>query len=356
MKQTQDLHVLDAIPLIPPSEIKRELPMTERAAETVIQGRHAIKCMLRGKDDRFLVIVGPCSIHDEAAALEYADRLRQLQEAVLDRIFIVMRVYFEKPRTVIGWKGLIYDPALDGSGDIAHGIRKARRILTRITDLGLSAATEFLDPIVPQYLADLITWAAIGARTTESQTHREMSSGLSMPVGYKNSTEGNLQIAVDAMNSARSPHTFLGINQEGQTAIIRTIGNVWGHIILRGGRHGTNYDRASIAHTKKILAATNLCQSIMVDCSHANSAKDYTRQEAVLREVISHRLDRGEPILGVMLESNLFEGHQPIPKDVSHLRYGVSITDACIGWETTERILMETYDRLKEHEQLVSSP
>lgn len=350
MKKTQDLHVIEAVPLTPPSKTKEELPITDRIADVVVEGRQAIKRMLRGKDNRLLMIAGPCSIHDEKAAYEYAEKLAKLAEEVRDQILVVMRVYFEKPRTVIGWKGLIYDPQIDGSADIAEGIRLARRILLRINDMGLPAATEFLDPIVPQYIDDLIAWAAIGARTTESQTHREMSSGLSMPVGYKNSTDGNLQIAVDAMNSSRYPHSFLGINQEGQTCIINTSGNVWGHIILRGGRSGPNYGREDILGAKQILAKANLPEHIMIDCSHANSNKDFRKQEEVLREVIDRRLEDESFVFGAMLESNLFEGNQSIPDDLSKLAYGVSITDSCIGWDATERVIREACQRLRQNQ------
>lgn len=347
MKQTQDLHVLEFRPLIAPRRMKEEIPLSEAAVETVIESRNAIKRMLRGKDKRLLAIVGPCSIHDEKATYEYAARLAALRAEMIDQMHIVMRVYFEKPRTTIGWKGLIYDPYLDGSDNMEHGTRKAREIMLKIVDMGLPAATEFLDPIVPQYLDDLVSWAAIGARTIESQTHREMSSGLSMPIGFKNSTDGNLQLAIDAMCSSRAPHSFLGVDQEGQTAIVKTSGNVWGHIILRGGRNHPNYDRDNIQKTIRILDAANLPAYIMVDCSHANSGKEFRRQEMVMTDVITQRLEGNDHLFGIMLESNLFEGNQSIPKDLSQLKYGVSITDACIGWEATERILRETYAKLK---------
>ncbi|HOJ62365.1 MAG TPA: 3-deoxy-7-phosphoheptulonate synthase [bacterium] len=351
MKQMQDLHVLEFQPLISPRRMKEEIPITDTAAETVLEGRNTIKRMLRGKDKRLLAIVGPCSIHDEKAAYEYAARLAALRAELIDQMHIVMRVYFEKPRTTIGWKGLIYDPYLNGSDNMEHGTRKAREIMLKIVDMGLPAATEFLDPIVPQYLDDLVSWAAIGARTIESQTHREMSSGLSMPIGFKNNTDGNLQLAIDAMCSSRAPHSFLGVDQEGQTAIVKTSGNVWGHIILRGGRNQPNYSREDIQRTVACLEAANLPAYIMVDCSHANSGKDYRRQEVVLTDVIAQRLEGNEHLFGIMLESNLFEGNQPIPKDLSQLQYGISITDACIGWETTERILRETHAKLKTQRQ-----
>lgn len=347
MKKTQDLHVLETIPLIPPAQLKDEMPGTDATYETVIETRQAIKRMLRGKDNRLLVIVGPCSIHDEDAAYDYATRLAKLSRELLDRLLIVMRVYFEKPRTTVGWKGLIYDPHLDGSGDMVVGLRQARRIMLRINDMELPAATEFLDPIVPQYLDDLVSWAAIGARTTESQTHREMSSGLSMPFGFKNTTDGNMQIAIDAMCSARAPHNFLGVSQYGQTAIIKTTGNVWGHLIMRGGSQGPNYDRDSVRQAMQTLEKHQLPNYIMIDCSHANSNKDYKRQEAVLEDVICQRAEGNASLMGVMLESNLLEGNQPIPSDLSQLRYGVSITDGCMDWETTERILRKAHRDLE---------
>lgn len=347
MKKTQDLHVLETIPLNPPAQLKDEMPGTETAIDTVIDSRQVVKRMLRGKDNRMLAIVGPCSIHDENAAYDYAVRLAKLRKELIDRLFIVMRVYFEKPRTTVGWKGLINDPHLDGSGDMVFGLRQARRIMLAINDMQLPAATEFLDPIIPQYIDDLVTWAAIGARTTESQTHREMSSGLSMPFGFKNTTDGNMQIAIDAMCSARAPHNFLGVSQYGQTAIIKTTGNVWGHIIMRGGSNGPNYDKDSVSQVMKTLDKHQLPNYIMIDCSHANSNKDYKRQEIVLDDVIRQRVEGNASLFGVMLESNLLEGNQPIPSDLSQLKYGVSVTDGCMNWETTERILRNAYQRLE---------
>ncbi len=347
MKKTQDLHVLETIPLIPPIQLKNELPMTEIANDTVFDGRQTIKKMLRGKDHRMLVIVGPCSIHDEKAAYEYASRLAELRQRLIDRLYIVMRVYYEKPRTTLGWKGLIYDPYLDGTGDMVHGLRLGRQVMLKINDMRLPAATEFLDPIVPQYLDDLVTWAAVGARTAESQTHREMSSGLSMPFGFKNTTDGNMQIAIDAMCSSRAPHNFLGVSQDGQTAIIRTTGNIWGHIIMRGGSNGPNYDAESVRQTMVVLEKNKLPNTIMIDCSHANSSKDYRRQEIVLEEVVRQRVEGNSSLFGVMLESNLVAGNQSIPADLTQLKYGVSITDSCMDWETTERILRTTYQKVE---------
>lgn len=322
--------------------------MTERSNQTVIEGRELVKRILRRQDTRLLIIVGPCSIHDVDGALEYAKRLNRLREELSDQLCVVMRVYFEKPRTTIGWKGLINDPHLDGSYDIETGLKKARRLLLQITDMGLPAATEFLDPIVPQYTADLVSWAAVGARTTESQTHREMASGLSMPVGFKNATDGSLQIAIDAMTSARTPHNFLGIDQEGVTSIIRTTGNPDGHVVLRGGRLQTNYDTASIATATATLEKAGLPPVLMVDCSHANSGKQHAWQEEVWRSVIAQRAEGNAALIGLMVESYLDEGNQPIPKTVAELHYGVSITDACIGWETTERMLRHGHEVLSK--------
>jgi len=291
-------------------------------------------------------VVGPCSIHDEKSALEYATRLSKLQKELADRMEIVMRVYFEKPRTTIGWKGLINDPHLDGSQDIETGLKIARRLLIQINAMNLPAATEFLDPIVPQYIADLITWAAIGARTTESQTHREMASGLSMPVGLKNSTDGSLQVAIDAMAATRHAHSFLGMNEGGETAIVRTSGNPDAHVVLRGGRAMTNYDAASIKVAEEKLASEKLPPILMVDCSHANSSKQFAKQEDVWHSVIDQRVGGTRSLIGLMVESHLSEGNQPIAQDLSKLRYGVSITDSCIGWEVTERMLRWGYEKL----------
>jgi 3-deoxy-7-phosphoheptulonate synthase len=288
-----------------------------------------------------LVVVGPCSIHDVDAALEYGHRLNAVRREVLGQMEIVMRVYFEKPRTTIGWKGLINDPHLDGSYDIETGIKKARQLLLDLSSMGLPTATEFLDPIIPQYIDDLVTWAAIGARTTESQTHREMASGLSMPVGFKNGTDGGLQIAVDAMQSARSQHSFLGIDQDGFTSIIRTTGNSVGHLVLRGGRLRPNYDADSIAEAESRLLQSGLPPVLMVDCSHANSGKQHSKQEEVWRSIIDQRAAGTKAIIGAMVESYLEEGNQTFPSKGKDLRYGISITDACINWGTTERMLRE---------------
>ncbi len=346
MLPTQDLNVLETVRLQPPRSIKAELPMTEASNRTVVEGRDAVKSILRGEDPRVLVVVGPCSIHDTKAALEYADKLAALREELKDKLHIVMRVYFEKPRTTVGWKGLINDPHLNGTYDIENGIRKARRLLLDITAKGLPAATEFLDSIVPQYISDLVSWAAIGARTTESQTHREMASGLSMPVGFKNGTDGGLQIALDAMQASRSSHCFLGIDQDGFTSIVRTKGNLHGHVVLRGGRSGTNYGAESIAEAVCALKKAGHNPGLMVDCSHANSNKQHALQEEVARSVVAQRAAGNKALIGLMIESFLSEGSQSVPANPAELKYGVSITDACLNWEATERILRSAHQTL----------
>jgi 3-deoxy-7-phosphoheptulonate synthase len=346
MLPTHNLHVRESVRLIAPRELKSALPMTEASNRTVVTGRNAISAILKRTDPRLLVVVGPCSIHDPTGALEYATKLNRLREELADQFCIVMRVYFEKPRTTIGWKGLIYDPHLDGSDDIQAGLKQARALLLQITGLGLPAATEFLDPVVPQYIADLVSWAAIGARTTESQTHRQMASGLSMPVGFKNGTDGSLQVAIDAMQSAMRPHSFLGIDQDGFTSIVRTTGNPDGHVVLRGGRLRTNYDAESIGEAAENLKKASLPPVLMVDCSHANSLKQHAKQEEVWRSLIAQRLAGSQSLIGVMIESNLHEGSQPIPQDLAQLRHGVSVTDACLGWEATERALRSGYQSL----------
>ena len=346
MHRTQNLHIRKMVRLVTPNELWAELPVTDTANRTVAESRERVMRILSGEDSRLLVVVGPCSIHNVDAALEYAQRLSRLQQEVADRMEIVMRVYFEKPRTTIGWKGLINDPHLDGSRDIEAGLRMARKLLLQVTAMGLPTGTEFLDPIVPQYTAGLISWAAIGARTTESQTHREMASGLSMPVGYKNATDGSLQTAVDAMFAARSPHSFLGIDEDGVTSIVRTSGNPYGHIVLRGGRGRTNYDEASIREATEALKKGDASAALMVDCSHANSGKKPERQEVVWQSVIAQRAAGNRSLIGLMVESNLEEGSQPFPQAAEKLKPGVSITDACVSWETTERMFRQGYDAL----------
>jgi 3-deoxy-7-phosphoheptulonate synthase len=336
---TQDLNVKQIVRLSTPRALKEAMPVPREADETVIRGRQAIRDILAQKDPRLLAVVGPCSIHDVQGALDYATRLSRLRQELGSRMEIVMRVYFEKPRTTIGWKGLINDPRLDNSHDIEAGLKTARRLLLDIAAMGMPAATEFLDPVIPQYIAELVSWAAIGARTTESQTHREMASGLSMPVGFKNATDGSLQIAIDAMGAAKHPHSFIGIDQDGVTSIVRTTGNSAGHVVLRGGRSRANYDAASIGEAEAQLARHQLPRVLMVDCSHANSGKQPARQDDVWRNVIEQRAQGTRSLIGMMVESYLEEGAQPFPKKPSELRYGLSITDGCAGWETTERML-----------------
>lgn len=343
MTGIQNVHVQGFVPLISPIEFKEQFPLAPQHEQFLMASRAAISEILAGRDSRFMVVVGPCSIHDEAAAREYAERLAGLARRTADRLLVIMRVYFEKPRTTVGWKGMINDPFMNGTFDIAEGLCRARRLLLEVTGLGLPAATEMLDPITPQYTADLISWASIGARTTESQTHRQMASGLSMPVGFKNGTDGNLQIALDAMRATGHPHSFLGIDDQGRTCIVQTKGNPLCHLILRGGRSGPNYDTAAIAGAVKGLTAAGLSPNLVVDCSHANSGKDYRNQSFVFRNVLEQRRQGNTNIIGVMLESHLAEGRQALTGDPRQLRYGVSITDGCIGWEETAALIEEAY-------------
>ena len=343
MTRTENLNIVEVLPITSPKKLKDLLPVSDSVIENVLNARNAIKSILEGKDSRLLMIVGPCSIHDPHAAIEYAERLKKLADEVSDTVLIVMRVYFEKPRTTVGWKGLINDPELDGSHKINKGIELARRLLIEINALGLPCATETLDPITPQYLADLISWSAIGARTTESQTHREMASGLSMPVGFKNGTDGGLSVAINAMKSALQAHHFLGINNEGLSSAIQTSGNPNIHLVLRGGSNGPNYDAVSIHKAAESLMSEGLPESIMIDCNHANSGKDPSRQELVLRDAI-HQIKKGDnSIIGIMIESNINGGNQPIS---ASLQYGISITDACLDWENTERIILNANQSL----------
>jgi 3-deoxy-7-phosphoheptulonate synthase len=347
MKSTDDLRIKGYQPLTAPDILKKEIPVSARAEETVVLGRQAIENILRKKDRRLLVIVGPCSIHDEKAAIEYAARLNTLRKQVADTLCIVMRVYFEKPRTTVGWKGLINDPDLDGTCDMTAGLRKARGLLTQINEIGLPAATEMLDTITAQYVADLVSWSAIGARTSESQTHRELASGLSMPVGFKNSTDGNLSAAINALMAARAPQSFLGIDQDGKTCVVKTNGNPWVHIVLRGGKR-PNYDPISLEEARLKLIEKDLPETLMVDCSHANSMKKYQGQAVVWKSVIGQYLAENESLIGLMLESNLHEGNQKFSGDSSSLKYGVSITDECISWETTEQLLMWAHEKIRQ--------
>ncbi|HJP37684.1 MAG: 3-deoxy-7-phosphoheptulonate synthase [Gammaproteobacteria bacterium] len=347
-KQIYNVNVVNKTILPTPAAIKAELPMSGPAEETVLKSRTVLHDILDGKDRRLFAVVGPCSIHNIDAALEYADRLKKLAAEVADTLFILMRVYFEKPRTTVGWKGLINDPDMDDSFHIDKGIRLARKLLLDIGERGLPVATEALDPIMPQYMGELITWTAIGARTTESQTHREMSSGLSTPVGFKNGTDGSLQVAIDALQSASQPHHFLGINQQGRTAIFQTRGNAYGHVVLRGGGGQSNYDGQSVAAAVSVLNEAGLPDRIVIDCSHANSNKDPKVQPVVARNCIEQVVSGNQSITGLMLESNLHAGNQKITENLADLKYGVSVTDACMDWETTEVTLLEAAEALRQ--------
>jgi 3-deoxy-7-phosphoheptulonate synthase len=338
-------NVADERILISPTDLKRHLPNSPEGEELVWNARQTIKKILTREDKRLLVVTGPCSIHDIDAAKEYAKRLKELHEELSDSLYIVMRIYFEKPRTTVGWKGLINDPYMDDSFRIEEGLHKARQLLLWLAEMGLPAATEALDPISPQYLSDLFAWSAIGARTTESQTHREMASGLSMPVGFKNGTDGGLTVAINALKSVSQPHSFLGINQQGQVTVIKTTGNVCGHVILRGGDQ-PNYDSVHVALCEEALRKAGLPETIMIDCSHGNSSKKPELQPLVAENVSNQILEGNKSIIGIMLESHLQAGNQSIPADVSKLEYGVSVTDACIDWETTEKLLRDMAGKL----------
>ncbi|HMX52718.1 MAG TPA: 3-deoxy-7-phosphoheptulonate synthase [Plasticicumulans sp.] len=345
--QIENVNVVSTEMLLTPAELHKRLPLTADARAAVVAGRETVEAILDRRDPRLFVVVGPCSIHDPAAAMDYARRLKALSDELGDTLYLIMRVYFEKPRTTTGWKGLINDPDMDDSFKIQKGLGVARQLLTDIAELGLPTGTEALDPISPQYLSDLITWAAIGARTTESQTHREMASGLSTPVGFKNGTDGGLAVAINALLSVSKPHSFLGIDGEGQCSIIRTRGNRYGHVVLRGGPK-PNYDSVTIALCEQELAKNKLPANIVVDCSHANSSKKHELQPLVLNDVVNQIVDGNRSILGVMIESNLNAGNQPIPADLSQLKYGVSVTDACVDRETTERMLRDAHAKLKD--------
>lgn len=345
--RVENVNVAGMRPLTTPHQLKHALPASESVRESVAEARAVVADILEGRDPRFLVICGPCSIHDPEAAYDYARRLAPLADELSDRIYVVMRTYFEKPRTTVGWKGLINDPNLDGSNDIAGGLRLAREVLMTVCEIGLPTATEVLDPIVPQYVSDLVVWASVGARTTESQTHREMSSGLSMPVGFKNSTDGNATVAVNAMLSSQSPHHFLGIDEHGCTCIVETTGNPWGHLILRGGSSGPNYDEANVASAAAQLAKAGLPARIVVDCSHANSHKKPEHQPEVLAEVVRQRAEGQTALRGAMLESFLVAGSQNLNGTRASLTYGQSITDGCLSWEQTEAALRAAHAALK---------
>jgi 3-deoxy-7-phosphoheptulonate synthase len=347
-QNTDNLNVESADVLITPTQLKAALPLSEKSADTVAEGRQVLRDILDRKDHRLFVVVGPCSIHDVDAAKDYASRLKVLAEELSDTLYIVMRVYFEKPRTTVGWKGLINDPFLNDSFKIEEGLHIGRRLLLDITEMGLPTSTEALDPISPQYLQDLVSWSAIGARTTESQTHREMASGLSCPIGFKNGTDGGLEVAMNALNSVSKSHRFLGINPNGEVSVIHTRGNPYAHVVLRGGSKGPNYDSVHIKLTEDSLASSSLPANIMVDCSHANSNKDHNLQPLVIDNVANQVLEGNRSIIGLMVESNLHEGNQSIPENLADLRYGVSVTDKCMNWETTETTLRNMRERIRE--------
>ena len=348
MQNTENLNIESLTAMPSPAEVHAALPLTEAAAKTVVEGRRTLEAILDRKDPRVFMVVGPCSIHDPVAGIDYANRLKRLAERVKDTIYIVMRVYFEKPRTSTGWKGYINDPYMDDSFRIEEGIQKGRDFLLRVNELGLPAATEALDPISPQYLGDLIAWTAIGARTSESQTHREMSSGLSTPVGFKNATDGDMSVAINAIISASNPHSFLGVNAQGMTSIVRTRGNRYGHVVLRGGGDRPNYDTVSITLAENAIAKAKLPKNLVVDCSHANSYKKPELQPLVLKDCVNQIRSGNQSIVGFMIESNIEAGNQPIPADLSQLKYGCSVTDACIAWDTTEQAILEMHDALKD--------
>ena len=338
LHRTDDVRIRELKPLIPPAILMEELPMTE-AISTLVAGRRAeVARILHGQDDRLLVVVGPCSLHDPAAGLEYAKRLAEVAEALRDRLVIAMRVYFEKPRTIVGWKGMINDPRLDGSFAINEGLRRARRFLIDVNTLGLPAGTEFLDPITPQFIADLVSWGAIGARTSESQVHRELASGLSMPVGFKNGTDGTIQVAIDAVRSAAHPHQFLSVTKQSVAAIVATNGNPDCHVILRGGTRGPNYDTRHVGEAASSLASSGVDARVMIDCSHANSGKDHSRQPAIARDIAAQVASGSDAIFGVMIESFLVAGRQSV-RPGANLVFGQSITDACLDWESTAPLL-----------------
>ncbi len=346
--QTENLNVGTFDEMPSPEAIKALVPLTEAAAATVGEGRRALQRILDREDNRLFVVVGPCSIHDPVAGLDYARRLKALAEEVSETLLLVMRVYFEKPRTATGWKGYINDPYMDDSFRIDEGMQKARQFLLDVCEAGLPTATEALDPIAPQYYGDLIAWTAIGARTSESQTHREMASGLSTPVGFKNATDGDLDVAINAIISASNRHSFLGINSQGKSAIVRTNGNRYGHVVLRGGGGRPNYDTVSISLAEQALAKAKLPQNIVVDCSHANSWKKPEFQPLVMKDVCHQIREGNRSVVGMMIESNLEAGNQPIPKDLSQLKYGCSVTDACVGWDDTVAMIRGAHEVLRE--------
>lgn len=342
-----NVNITDEYVLLTPKQLKEEYPLSEKLRKQIEQSRQTIADIIHKRDPRKLIVIGPCSIHDPNAAIEYAKRLKQLSEQVSDKLYIVMRVYFEKPRTTVGWKGLINDPNLDGSFDVVKGLRIARKLLLDLAELGLPLATEALDPITPQYLADMFSWSAIGARTTESQTHREMASGLSMAVGFKNGTDGNLGVAINAMQASAMGHSFMGINQQGQVTVLSTKGNPDGHVILRGGKT-PNFEAVYVTECEQSLRKAGLPEAIMIDCSHGNSNKDYRRQPLVAENVLSQLVAGNQSIIGLMIESHLFAGNQSSEQPFAQMQYGVSITDACIDWQTTEMLLVTFAQTLRE--------
>ena len=347
MTQLYNVNVQSIQPLVSPREFLEQYPVSSQVANLVMDGREQVARIMRGEDDRMLMITGPCSIHDLEAGYAYAQRLKELAAELQDRLLVVMRVYFEKPRTTVGWKGMIYDPHLNGSFDIESGLRMAREFLLQVGDLGLLTAIEFVDPITPQYLADLYSWAAVGARTAESQTHRQMSSGLSMPVGFKNGTGGSIQLAVDGVVAAQAVQGFLGVDADGRASVVVTKGNPNCHIVLRGGSRGPNFDAESVADAIDRLEKSRVCPRLIVDCSHANCGKDHTKQRIAFNDVLEQRVSGNTNIVGVMLESHLNEGNQPLDeKNPGGLRYGVSITDPCVGWEETVELLTAAHSAL----------
>ena len=333
-------------PLYSPEKFIDMVPVKPEQIHTVYKSRNEIQNIIDGKSEKLLLIVGPCSIHDVQACLEYANKLKNISEKVKDKILIVMRVYFEKPRTTTGWKGFINDPNLNDTFDVHDGLRKARGFLNQVLHIGLPAGTEFLDPFIPQYYADLISWGAIGARTVESQTHRQLSSGLSMPIGFKNGTGGTVQIALDAIVTAQNQHVFLGIDEKGQASVVQTKGNAYGHLILRGGKNGTNYDEKSVKNAVELLNKNNLNSKLIIDCSHGNSNKDFRNQSKVFKSVVNQKINGQKSIFGIMLESHLNEGNQNLISDTKNLKYGVSITDECIGWDETSELIQWAYNKL----------
>ena len=346
VSKVTDTNILGYEQLVPPLHVLEEYPASDDVRNLVIRSRKEVANIINGEDPRLMVIAGPCSIHDEDAGIEYAQRLVEVQREMDDRILFLMRAYFEKPRTTTGWKGALNDPQLDDTYDIPAGIRFARRFLMRVAQLGLPTATEFLDPFVPQYISDLVSWGAIGARTAESQTHRQMASGLSMPIGFKNGTGGSIQLAIDGVVAARAPHSFLGIDDSGAAAVVRTKGNNACHVVLRGGSHGPNFAAEFVAFAQTLMRKSRTPDRLVIDCSHANCGKDHTKQPIAFRDVLQQRVEGNTGIVGVMLESHLNAGNQSFPADKGKLQYGVSITDPCVDWQTTEQLLREAYDAL----------